>query len=91
MNNPATNHLDCPYPQKPPKSPHAGPHPQAKLNPHPTNLKQTMKPTITWIALLLAPFASVQAADAPSQKPNIAIFLAGDLRPGGLGMLGKFD
>ena len=46
-----------------------------------------MKHTIALSILLLAPLASVRAADAPS-KPNIVFFLADDLRPDCLGILG---
>jgi hypothetical protein len=40
---------------------------------------ENMKPIITlFTALLLAPLAGLQAADLPTQKPNILVILADD-------------
>lgn len=48
-------------------------------------MKQTL---LILITLLLAPFISLRAAAAPAKPLNICFFLADDLRPDGLGVLG---
>ena len=40
----------------------------------------TMKPTLTLLtALLLTPLAALPAAEAPTQKPNVVLFLVDDM------------